>query len=152
MANPKVTIGGEVVKSKGVEAIKDLTENRTMIVQQLTQSPPSKPEIAENLKCIEDVFEHFKPKAEVAFRDKEGSKVAEELPFNSIADFSLKGLTQNSSFLSGLQIQAQTYQQILQELKGNNRLKKLLATEQGKEVLVKTLLALVKELEENESK
>jgi hypothetical protein len=152
MAQPKVTIGGEVVKSKGVEAIKDLTENRTMIVQKLTQNAPAKPEITENLKCIEDVFNHFKPRAEVAFKDKEGSKITEELPFNSIADFSLKGLTQNSSFLGGLQIQAQTYQQILQELKGNNRLKKLLALEDGKEAIVKTLLALIKELEENESK
>ena len=152
MSKAKVTIGGEVVKSKGVEAIKDLTENRTMIVQKLTQNAPSKPEIAENLKCIEDVFNHFKPRAEVSFKDKEGSKVTEELSFNSIADFSLKGLTQNSSFLGGLQIQAQTYQQILQELKGNNRLKKLLSSQEGKEAIVKTLLALIKELEENESK
>ena len=152
MAKSKVTIGGDIVKKIGVEAIKDLQENRTMIVQKLTQNAPSKPEIAENLKCIEDVFEHFKPKAEVSFKDKEGSKVTEELPFNSIADFSLKGLTQNSSFLGGLQIQAQTYQQILQELKANNRLKKLLATDDGKEAIVKTLFALIKELEENENK
>lgn len=152
MAQPKVTIGGEVVKNKSAESIKDLTENRTMIVQKLTQNVPSKPEIAENLKCIEDVFTHFKPKAEVSFKDKEGSKITEELPFNSIADFSLKGLTQNSNFLGGLQIQSQTYQQILQELKGNNRLKKLLSSNDGKEAVVKTLLALIKELEENESK
>ena len=150
MAQPKVTIGGEVVKSKGVEAIKDLTENRTMIVQKLTQNPPSKPEIVENMKNIDDVFNHFKPKAEVSFKDQEGAKVTEELSFNSLEDFTLKGLTQNSSFLGDLKIQYQTYQQILQELKGNNRLKKLLATEEGKAALVKTLLALTKELDEIE--
>ncbi len=150
MAQPKVTIGGEVVKSKGVEAIKDLTENRTMIVQKLTQNAPTKPEIVENLKCIEDVFEKFKPTAEVSFKDREGSKVQEELAFNSIADFSLKGMTQNSNFLSQLNMQAQTYQQILQELKNNNRMKKMLANEEGKTALLKALMALLKELEEND--
>ena len=152
MANPKVSIGGDLVKRKGVEAIKDLTENRTMIVKKLTQTAPSKPEIVEGLKTVDDVFTHFKPKAEVTFTDKEGSRIGEELPFSSLNDFTLKGLTQNSNFLGGLNMQKITYQQILQELKGNNRLKKLISTEEGKTALVKTLMALVKELEENERK
>ena len=148
----KVVIGGEIIKAKGVEAIKDLTENRTMIVQKLTQTPPSKPEIVQDLKNIDDVFKQFKPKAEIKFKDKEGGSVAEELPFNSLADFGLKGMTQNSNFLGNLKIQSDTYQQILRELKGNNRLKKVIAGEGGKTALVKALMAIVKELEENERK
>jgi hypothetical protein len=150
MAQSKVTIGGEIVKKMGVEAIKDLQENRTMIAQQLTQSAPSKPEIVEGLKNIDDVFGHFKPSAEIAFKDKEGGTVSEELNFKSLADFSLKGLTDNSSFLSDLQIQADTFQQILRELKNNNRLKKALSDEAGKIALMKSMMALIKELEENE--
>ncbi len=150
MAQSKVTIGGEIVKTKGVEAIKDLQENRTMIVQKLTQNAPSKPEIVEGLKNIDDVFENFKPSAEVNFKDKEGSKVSEELNFKSLADFSLKGLTDNSSFLSDLKIQSETFQQVLRELKNNNRLKKAMTDEGGKVALVKSLMALIKELEENE--
>jgi len=149
MAN-KVVIGGEIVKQKGVEAIKDLTENRTMIVQKLTQTPPAKPEIVQDLKNIEDVFKQFKPKADISFKDKEGSSISEELSFNSLADFGLKGLTQNSNFLGNLKIQTDTYQQILRELKGNNRLKKVIATESGKTALVKAMMAIIKELEENE--
>ena len=150
MAQPKVTVGGEIVKRKSAEAIKDLAENRTLIVQQLTQNQPSKPEIVEDLKNISDVFDHFKPTATVNFKESGGSKVTENLAFNSMEDFGLKGLTQNSNFLSDLQIKYQTYQQILQELKGNNRLKKLFATEEGKAALIKTLLALTKELDEVE--
>jgi hypothetical protein len=148
----KVTIGGDLVKRKGVEAIKDLTENRTMIVKQLTQNPPSKPEVVENLKNIDDVFNHFQPRAEVNFTDKEGTKISEDLAFKSLYDFSLKGLTQNSNFLGGLKMQSETYQRILQELKGNARLKKLLSTDEGKAALAQTLIALIKELEENERK
>jgi hypothetical protein len=152
MSKPKVTIGGEIVKQMGVEAIKDLQENRTMFVQKLTQNPPSRPEIVENLKTIDDVFENYKPSADVKFKDAEGSSVSEELRFNSLADFSLNGLTENSSFLSNLNIQTNTYQQILRELKNNNRLKKVLADAGGKAAMVKVLMAVIKELEENESK
>jgi hypothetical protein len=152
MSKPKVTIGGEIVKKIGVEAIKDLQENRTLIAQKLTQTPPSKPEIVENLKSVEDVFDHYKPTADVKFKDAEGAAVPEELRFNSLADFSLNGLTENSNFLSDLKIQTDTFQQILRELKGNNRLKKVIADEGGKTAMVKVLMALIKELEENESK
>ena len=152
MANSNVSIGGELAKKSRVEGIKDLTENRTLIIKKLTQNPSSKPEIVENIKTIDEVFKKFEPKAEIKFTDKEGSKVSEEIPFNSLVDFTLKGMTQNSPFLGGLQMESQTYQQILQELKGNNRLKKLLASEDGKSALVKTLMAIIKELEENERK
>jgi hypothetical protein len=150
MAKSKVTIGGEKVKKIGVEAIKDLQENRTMIVQKLTQSPASKPEIVENLKSISDVFDHFKPSADVKFKDKEGATVGEEIKFNSLQDFGLKGLTENSNFLGNLKIESETYQQILRELKGNNRLKKIIADGGGKSALVKALTAMINELEEND--
>ncbi|MCX6270844.1 MAG: hypothetical protein NTU44_06430 [Bacteroidetes bacterium] len=128
----KVTIGGEIIKQKGVEAIKDLQENRTMVLQKLTQNAPSKPEVVEGLKTVEDVFDHYKPSADVKFTDKEGGSVGEELKFNSLADFSLNGLTENSQFLQNLQTQSEVFQQILKELKGNNRLKKILAEPTGR--------------------
>jgi hypothetical protein len=150
MAKGKVVIGGDLVKEKGVEAIKDLQENRTMIVQKLTQSPPSKPEVVDGLKTIEDVFDNYKPTAEVKFKDKEGGSVSEELKFNSLADFSLNGLTENSDFLKQLNSQSEVYKLILRELKGNNRLKKAISEGGGKEALIKALMAIVKEIEENE--
>jgi hypothetical protein len=152
MAKSKVTIGGDIVKKIGVEAIKDLQENRTMIVQKLTQNPPSKPAVIDNLKSIDDVFDHFKPSAEVKFKDKEGSNVSEELSFNSLADFGLKGLTEKSNFLRDVKMQSDAYQQILRELKGNNRLKKAIADEGGKSALIKALMAVIREIEESESK
>jgi len=150
MAKGKVVIGGDLVKEKGVEAIKDLQENRTMIVQKLTQSPPSKPEVVDGLKSIEEVFEHYKPSAEVRFKDQEGGSVSEDLKFKSLADFSLNGLTENSDFLRNLNAQSEAYKLILRELKGNNRLKKAISDEGGKAALVKALMAVVKELEENQ--
>lgn len=117
------TIGGEIVKEKGVEAIKDLQENRTLFTQQFTQEPASKPVVVENLKNIADVFDHFKPKAEINFKNNDGSSSAEELRFNSLNDFSVDGLTEQSGFLKDLRTKAEVYQQIIRELKNNNKLK-----------------------------
>ena len=152
MAQNKVTIGGELVKQSGVEAIKDLQENRTMFIQKLTQNAPSKPEIVENLKTIDEVFEHFKPAVDIKFKDKEGSSVTEDIKFKSLADFSLNGLTEKSQFLSNLKMQSEVYQQIMIEMKGNNRLKKALTDEKGKAALVKALMAIIQELENNDGK
>ena len=151
MAQSKVTIGGEIVKKMSAEALKDLQENRTMVVQKLTQNPASKPEVVENLKNIEEVFDHYKPTANVKFKDKEGAGISEELPFNSLADFGLKGLTENSTFLRELNLETNAYQQILRELKGNNRLKKVISEEGGKTAMLKVLMALIQELEENDN-
>ena len=146
----QTVIGGELIKEKGVEAIKDLTENRTMIVQKLTQSPPSKPVVVENLKNIGDVFDEYKPSAEVTFKDKEGGSINEELNFRSLADFSLDGITEQSNFLKDLKTQSEVYQLIIRELKNNNKLKKVLADGGGKTALVKAMYAILKEIEESE--
>jgi len=143
-------IGGELIKEKGVEAIKDLQENRTMIVQKLTQSPPSKPVVVENLKNIGDVFDQYKPSAEVTFKDKDGGSISEELNFSTLADFSLDGITEQSAFLKDLNTQSEVYQLIIRELKNNNKLKKVLADGGGKTALLKALVAIMKEIEESE--
>jgi predicted component of type VI protein secretion system len=143
-------IGGELVKEKGAEAIKDLQENRTMIVQKLTQSPPSKPVVVENLKNIGDVFDNYKPSAEVTFKDKDGGNISEELNFNTLADFSLDGITEQSAFLKDLNTQSEVYQLIIRELKNNNKLKKVLSDGGGKTALLKALVAIMKEIEESE--
>jgi predicted component of type VI protein secretion system len=143
-------IGGELVKEKGAEAIKDLQENRTMSVQKLTQSPPSKPVVVENLKNIGDVFDNYKPSAEVTFKDKDGGNISEELNFNTLADFSLDGITEQSAFLKDLNTQSEVYQLIIRELKNNNKLKKVLSDGGGKTALLKALVAIMKEIEESE--
>ncbi|MFZ4546122.1 MAG: hypothetical protein ACOYN4_01735 [Bacteroidales bacterium] len=143
-------IGGELIKEKGAEAIKDLQENRTMIVQKLTQSPPSKPVVVENLKNIGDVFDQYKPSAEVIFKDKDGGSISEELNFSTLADFSLDGITEQSAFLKDLNTQSEVYQLIIRELKNNNKLKKVLADGGGKTALLKALVAIMKEIEESE--
>ena len=58
-------LGGTEVKLDANEAIQEIPQNRTLLVEKLTSDAPVKPEIVGDLKTIEDVFENFKPKVEV---------------------------------------------------------------------------------------
>jgi hypothetical protein len=65
MAIEKYSIGGQVLETEAFEAFADIPQNRVLIAEKLTATPSMKPEIVEGLTTIEQVFEHFKPKAEV---------------------------------------------------------------------------------------
>src|SRR6516225_5516599 len=60
-------IGGNERRIDTSEAFVDISPNKTLFVQQLTEQEPIKPEIVEGLKTVEEVFKHFKPKVSVDF-------------------------------------------------------------------------------------
>ncbi|HEY0272394.1 MAG TPA: hypothetical protein VGC22_04365, partial [Chitinophaga sp.] len=74
-------IGGNERKIDTSEAFVDISPNKTLFVQQLTQQEPVKPEKVEGLKTVEDVFRHFKPQVEVSFATKDGGQSDETLHF-----------------------------------------------------------------------
>lgn len=60
-------IGGTEVKGDGSEAFADIPQNRTLLIEKLTDNDPIKPEIVMGLQTIEQVFDQFKPEKEVEF-------------------------------------------------------------------------------------
>ena len=52
-------IGGTEVPGDASEAISEISQNRTLLIEQLTADAPFKPEIVEGLSSIDDVFNHF---------------------------------------------------------------------------------------------
>ena len=71
-------IGGNEVRQEGQEAILEIPQNKTLIAQKLTPNTPVRPEIVTGLKNMDEVFEHFDPKINVAFEDDEGKITREE--------------------------------------------------------------------------
>ncbi len=65
-------IGGSEVKGDASEAISEIQQNRTLLVEKLTAEAPVKPEIVQGLTKIDEVFEHFKPQIDIDFQDSEG--------------------------------------------------------------------------------
>ena len=142
-------IGGNEVPLDANEAIAEIPQNRTLFAQKLTAEDPIKPELVEGLTTVEKVFEHYKPEIKVDFEDANGAIKMENLKFKNLGDFGTKGITRQSSFLTGLETEKDQYQKIVKQLKTNKILKAALEDPDAKKALQDTLQSLIKELEEN---
>ena len=148
MAVEKYSIGGTVSENEAFEAFAEIPQNRVLMAEKLTVNAPTRPEIVEGLSSIEQVFEHFKPKVEIDFEDEEGASKKEALHFSNLADFGVKGITAQSSFISDLAMKKEQYQKIIKQLKTNKQLKQALSNGETKEAFINALHALIKELEQ----
>lgn len=141
-------IGGTEVKSDANEAFGEIPQNRTLMVEKLTNDPPVKPEIIKGIKTIDEVFEHFNPEVEVAFEDADGVGVNEKLKFKNLGDFGAKGITKQSKFLQDLDTEKDQYVKISKQLKTNKLLKTAIADPEAKQSVLDAIRALLTELEE----
>ena len=141
-------IGGTEVKSDANEAFAEIPQNRTLMVEKLTNDPPVKPEIIKGIKTIDEVFEHFNPEVEVAFENADGVGVNEKLKFKNLGDFGAKGITKQSKFLQDLDTEKDQYVKICKQLKTNKLLKTAIADPEAKQSVLDAIRALLTELEE----
>jgi predicted component of type VI protein secretion system len=141
-------IGGQERKGDVNEAISDIGQNRTLLVQKLTADAPYRPEIVEGLKTIDDVFNHFKPEMELEFTDEEGSSSQETLQFRTVADFGKNRIVEQSGFLQQLNQKSADYQQIMRQLKSNKALKTMLENPESKAAFLAALASMIQEIED----
>ncbi|KAB1067296.1 hypothetical protein F6U93_12860 [Tamlana haliotis] len=146
MASNTVGLGGNVTDIDAGEALNEIPQNRTLIAGKLTPNTPIKPEAVQGLRTVESVFEHFQPELNIAYEDKDGGTVNEVTKFENLGDFGKKGITENSDFLKGLEIESAQYQKIIKQLKTNKVLKQALQDETSKAGLIATLELLIEEL------
>jgi hypothetical protein len=144
------SLGGSEVKLDASEAIHEIAQNKTLIIEKLSANTPVKPEIIEGIQTVEDVFAHFKPKVEVEFEDSEGGTIKEDISFNNLGDFGLKGITNKSSFLKELTHESIQYRKMIKQLKSNKILKTALADPESKKALVSAIKGLIAELNQDD--
>jgi hypothetical protein len=144
--NDNYGIGGNEVKLDANEAIVEISHNRTLFAEKLTQQTPVKPEIVQGLTTVEDVFENYKPSVNVLFHDAEGRTVPENLEFHTLGDFGIKGVTAQSPFLNNLAAEKEQYLKIMKHLKTNKVLKSALADPAAREALLTSIKSLLKDL------
>ena len=143
-------IGGNEVRVEGQEGILEIPQNRTLIAQKLTPNTPVRPEVVTGLKNMDEVFEHFDPKVNVAFEDENGQIKREELKFKNVGDFSINGIVAQSSFLDDVRTKQEQYQKIIKQLKTNKVLKLALQDPEAKKSLIESLEKLISEIEKSE--
>jgi len=143
-------IGGNEVRQEGQESILDIPQNKTLIAQKLTPNTPVRPEIVTGLQNMDEVFEHFDPRVNVAFQDDGGNVVREELAFKNVGDFSINGLVAQSPFLQDLKTKSEQYQKMIKQLKTNKVLKLALQDPDAKKSVIAALEGLIEEIEQTE--
>lgn len=144
----KYDIGGQERKSEVNEGIADIPQNRTLLIQQLTDEPPLAPQIVPDLRTTADVFNYFKPSKEVVFETEEGSSRMEQLNFTNLADFGKQGISKQSAFLDELTHQCDDLQKFILQLKSNKILRTLLENKDAKASYLAAIAALITELEQ----
>lgn len=148
MSSNTYGLGGTEVKTDASEAILEIGQNKTLLVQKLTQDQPIKPQITSGLNTIEDVFENYKPEVEVGFEDSEGVESKETLKFSHLGNFGKKGITNQSKFLKDLDTEKDQYLKVVKQLKSNKILKTALADPEAKEALIRSIQSLMAELKQ----
>lgn len=142
-------IGGNERKTDTSEAFGDIAHNKTLFIQKLTDQEPIKPEKVENLKTVQEVFDHYQPKVNLAFERPDGSNVPETMQFSNLGDFSVKNMVNRSAYLSSVNIEKEMSLNVIKQLKSNKTLKATLDDEETKEAFISALKNFVSELEEN---
>jgi predicted component of type VI protein secretion system len=148
MADFDYSIGGTDRKAEGSEAIAEISQNRTLFVQKLSNEAPFAPDFVQNLSTPEEVFAHFKPSVPMEFENEDGSTKEEELHFTNLADFGSKGISNQSKFIQELANQEDTYLKLVKELKSNKAIQTALQNKESKQAFLTALAAMIKELED----
>jgi len=139
-------IGGNEVKSDAAEAVSDISNNKTMLIQKLTVNDPVKPESVQNLKTIDEVFECFKPKQSVDFEMKDGTIQSQEFSFLSIGDFGVKNIVAQSHILTELNSDIDQYLKIAKQFKSNKILQLIASDSEMNKALINVLENLLTEI------
>lgn len=126
--------------------------NKTLIINQFTMDASSEPELFEGAKTMADVFDFFKPTADVEFENENGECVPETLHFNEMKDFDVNGgkgkLVTNSEFLSDVKDHLDTSSKIRKQIEQNGKLRSILKDNQAREELKNLLQSMLDELEQ----
>lgn len=129
-------------------ALGPLPQNKTMVVQKLTNEEQPEPELVKGLENMELVFQKFQPKIEIDFANEDGSTTAEEIKYEKLTDFQPASIIAKSPHLTELKAQAEEFNNISSRIKSNASLQKLLSDPNQKEAFLGVLNNLIKELQE----
>ncbi|MBV7532262.1 hypothetical protein [Chitinophaga sp. sic0106] len=139
-------IGGTEIRPDAQESITEISPNRTLFTERLTQFPPLRPEIVTGLTGIAAVFSHYQPSVKITFKDARGAPVKEELRFREVADFGPSGITMQSLFLQDMATTRALYLQALKHLHTNKLLRAALEDVEARAALLAVVEKLAEEL------
>jgi hypothetical protein len=133
------------------EGFVEISPNKTLFIQKLTNEAPIRPELVEDLQTVEQVFDYFKPNCDVELDKEDGSTKKENFAFAGLGDFDIKNITNRSDYLKNLSLENDAFLKIIKQLKSNKSLKNVIENPETKAAFVNALKALAAELDEADS-
>lgn len=131
--------------------VNPIDNNKTLYIDQFTTDIDDEPQLYENIQTMDDAFAQLKPKVDVDFTTEDGGTISEELHFADMRDFETREgegrLVQNSEYLSGIKLKLDVSRRMQKNIKQNQKLRKIMADEQGRKELKQMLELLLGELE-----
>lgn len=149
----KKTVITKVLDADAQDGVIEFPQNRTLYVDQFTDTAPTTDEDREGFKPknLKDVFEHYQPTKEgVALETEDGGSVYEDFVFQQIKDFEDEQLIEQSELLSDTKSRIDAYNAIIRQLQKNKSLRNALKDPASRESLLKVLKSLKAEMEEAE--
>ena len=143
------TISTPVRDPKGA-GVADLKSNKTVYIDMFSTNLDGKEPIC-NPKKLQDVFDYYEPSVNVTFKD-DGGDVEETLEFRQLKDFEVDGgkgnLVRNSPFLSHIKQDIDINSKILDQLRRNAKLRKIISDKDSKQELIYMLQSMIDELKQ----
>ncbi|MBS1782024.1 MAG: hypothetical protein JSS78_03060 [Bacteroidetes bacterium] len=128
------------------EGFVEISPNKTLFIQKLTNDEAIRPEIVEGLQTVEAVFAHFNPNVDVELESEDGSTHSENFAFGGLGDFDTKNIKQNNPFLSDLDLESTSMAKMIKKLKSNKSLQKVIENPETKEAFLNALKVMADEL------
>lgn len=129
------------------EGFVEISPNKTLFIQKLSQEEPINPQVIEGLEKIEDVFAHFQPQVDVELEKEDGSTVNENFQFGGLADFDVQALTNQSAHLKNLNFENEAFLKIIKQLKSNKSLKTVIENPETRGAFINSLKSLIAEID-----
>lgn len=139
-------IGANINEKDAGQSVKIVPDNKTLIALPFNDEHDVEVDPV-RLKNMKEIFEHYEPHREVEFKDLEGSGAEIDLKFNSLKDFTKDGIIAQSPLLQQLEQQEEVYAKFTDILQNNEKLRNVLANEEGKKELLELVDLLISELE-----
>ena len=131
------------------EGFVEISPNKTLFIQKMTNEDPITPEIVHGLQTVEQVFDHFKPNCDVELEKEDGSTAKENFKFSGLGEFDVKNITLQSNYLKNLNLENDAFLRIIKQLKTNKSLKNVIENPETRGAFISSLMALAAELQES---
>lgn len=132
--------------ASNAENLVDIPANRTLLAGSFTAHAAHKPEAMHGLQSLADVFRHYNPSVNVELEDMNGRVQTESFIFQTIEDFSIEGITAQSSFLKEAALKREGYLKAAKQLKQDRQLREALSNPEKRKVFLSVVLNMIRDL------